>query len=87
MFKDNRTALGRAPRRASDKDFPSRAENAKDHVNNELLCARQLGLAAALTNVPFPLICSTETARRSCRNLNFSQKTTADISRNFRDII
>src|SRR5213078_5005154 len=43
--------------------------------------ARQPDLAAALTSVPFPLILSTETARRSFETLAFFQKTTVDISR------
>jgi hypothetical protein len=44
------------PRRASDKDCRSRAENAKDHTKSQLLFARQPDLAATLTNVPSPLI-------------------------------
>ena len=56
---------------ASDKDCRSPADNDKDHIKSELLFARQPDLAAAHTPVPFPLILSTETASRSCRNLIF----------------
>jgi hypothetical protein len=63
---------------ASDKDCRSPADNDKDHIMSELLFARQPDLAAAHTPVPFPLILSTETASRSCRNLNFFQKTTSN---------
>jgi len=72
---------------ARDKDCRSPADNDKAHIKSELLFAPQPGLVATLINVPFPLIFSTETARRSCRNLNFFQKTTANMSCNARDII
>jgi hypothetical protein len=56
---------------ASDKDCRSRADNDKHQIKSELLFARQPDLAAVHTSLPFPLIFSTETARRSCRNLDF----------------
>src|SRR5207244_7883564 len=78
MFKNNRTPLRTWPRCASNKDCRSRAENDKDHIKSELLFARQPDLAAALTNILFLSIFSTETARRSCRNFDFFQKMSAD---------
>jgi hypothetical protein len=60
---------------ASDKDCRSPADNDKDHLKSELLFARQPDLAAVHTSLPFPLIFSTETARRSCRILDSFQKT------------
>ena len=58
----------------SDKDCRSPADNDKHQIKSELLFARQPDLAAVHTSLPFPLIISTETARRSSRNPNFFRK-------------
>jgi hypothetical protein len=63
---------------ASDKDCRSRADNDKHQIKSELLFARQPDLAAVHTSLPFPLILSTETARRSFEPSIFFQKTTAN---------
>jgi hypothetical protein len=65
---------------ASDKDCRSPADNDKNQIKSELLFPREPDLAAAHTTVAFPLIFSTETARRSCRNLDFFLKKRPRVS-------
>jgi hypothetical protein len=78
MFKDNRTALRRdrgaqaikiAAHAPKMPKFTQRA-SFYSHINPIWW--------QTLTNSPSPLILSTGTARRSCRSLDFFEKTTAN---------